>query len=408
MQATDLSHMSETGPSTAAVAHRAWETIERWMSTTEGWVVTGIVLVLAALGEIILLHGSQAEEVYIPAVVMAAPVTFVRRLPRTAAAVSTLATVSFAGDTSASWPVASVLGLMLVVGAASYALAGRKSFVLGLPLPALLIGTVFVINAAAPMNGDDPSAGTFLLLVLVTASMTFGALYRSRRAAVTERDATLQAHAATLREQSLIEERTRIARELHDVVAHHISSIAIQAETARFTTPGLPELGAERFAAIGDSARSALDEMRRLLGVMRTPLAAAELAPQPGLDQIDQLVEETRALGTDIRFTVCGNVTALSEDVELVAYRIAQEALTNARRHAPGAAVEVALEYGSDALTLVVRDHGPGAGDSIDSGGFGVLGMRERAAAVGGTLAHRDHPDGGFEVVASIPTNGAT
>ena len=336
------------------------QTIERWLSATEGWVVTGIVLVLAALGEIILLHGSQAEEVYIPAVVMAAPVTFVRRLPRTAAAVSTLATVSFAGDTSASWPVASVLGLMLVVGAASYALAGRKSFVLGLPLPALLIGTVFVINAAAPMNGDDPSAGTFLLLVLVTASMTFGALYRSRRAAVTERDATLQAHAATLREQSLIEERTRIARELHDVVAHHISSIAIQAETARFTTPGLPELGAERFAAIGDSARSALDEMRRLLGVMRTPLAAAELAPQPGLDQIDQLVEETRALGTDIRFTVCGNVTALAEDVELVAYRIAQEALTNARRHAPGAAVDVALEYGSDALTpRWSRDHGP-------------------------------------------------
>ena len=276
------------------------QTIERALSTTEGWVVTGIVLVLAALGEIILLHGSQAEEVYIPAVVMAAPVTFVRRLPRTAAVISTLATVTFAGDTSASWPVASVLGLMLVVGAAAYELAGRRSFVLGLPLPALLIGSVFVINAAAPMNGDDPGAGTFLLLILVTASMTFGALYRSRRAAVTERDATLQAHAATLREQSLIEERTRIARELHDVVAHHISSIAIQAETARFTTPGLPELGAERFAAIGDSARSALDEMRRLLGVMRTPLAAAELAPQPGLDQIDHLIEETRALGTDV------------------------------------------------------------------------------------------------------------
>jgi signal transduction histidine kinase len=218
----------------------------------------------------------------------------------------------------------------------------------------------------------------------------------------------VQAHAATLREQSLIEERTRIARELHDVVAHHISSIAIQAESARFTTPGLSELGAERFAAIGDSARAALDEMRRLLGVMRAPLAAAELAPQPGLDQIDHLVEETRALGTDVRFTVCGNVTALSEDVELVAYRIAQEALTNARRHAPRAAVDVTLEYRADALTLAIRDHGPGAGDAVDSGGFGVLGMRERAAAVGGTLTHRDHPDGGFEVVASIPVKAPT
>jgi signal transduction histidine kinase len=400
--------MTETAESPPTAAHRAWAAIERALSTTEGWVMTGIVLVLAAVGEIILLHGSQAEEVYIPAVVMAAPVTFVRRLPRTAAVISTLATVSFAGDTSASWPVASVLGLMLVLGAAAYELAGRRSFVLGLPLPALLIGSVFVVNAAAPMNGDDPGAGTFLLLILVTASMTFGALYRSRRAAVTERDATLQAHAVTLREQSLIEERTRIARELHDVVAHHISSIAIQAETARFTTPGLPELGAERFAAIGDSARSALDEMRRLLGVVRAPRATPELAPQPGLDQIDHLIDDTRALGTEVRFTVSGNVTALSEDIELVAYRIAQEALTNARRHASGAAVDVTLEYDADALTLAVRDHGPGAGFTGDAGGFGMVGMRERAAAVGGTLAHRDHPDGGFEVVARIPIQGTT
>ena len=396
--------MTETAASPPTVAQHTWAAITRALSTTEGWVVTSVVLVLVALGEILLLHSSQAEAVYIPALLMAAPVAFVRRLPRTAAVISTLATVTFAGDTSVSWPVASVLGLMLVVGSAAYQLAGRRSFVLGLPLFALVIGSVFVINAAAPMNGDDPGAGTFLVLILVAASMTFGALYHGRRAALTELDATLQAHAATLREQSLIEERTRIARELHDVVAHHISSIAIQAETARFTTPGLPELGAERFAAIGDSARSALDEMRRLLGVMRTPLAAAELAPQPGLDQIDHLIEATRALGTDCRLTVSGNVTALSEDIELVAYRIAQEALTNTRRHAPGAAVEVILEYGAETLTLVVRDHGPGAGDSVDSGGFGLIGMRERSAAVGGTLTHRDHPDGGFEIVASIPT----
>jgi signal transduction histidine kinase len=105
---------------------------------------------------------------------------------------------------------------------------------------------------------------------------------------------------------------------------------------------------------------------------------------------------------------VCGTVTALPEDVELVAYRITQEALTNARRHAPGAAVELTLDYGDDVLTLTVRDHGPGTDEAADSGGFGVIGMSERAAAVGGTLAHRDHPDGGFEVVARIPTQGTS
>lgn len=395
--------MSETATSPNTAAQYAWAAVERVLSTAEGWIVTGVVLVLAALGELVLLHGSQAEEVYIPAVLMAAPVVFVRRLPRTAAVVATLATVTFAGDKSVSWPVASVIGLMLVVGAAAFELAGRRSFVFGLTLPALLIGSVFVVNAAAPMNGDDPGAGSFLVLILVTASMTFGALYRGRRTAVSERDASIDAHAATLREQSLIEERTRIARELHDVVAHHISSIAIQAETARFTTPGLPELGAERFAAIGDSARSALDEMRRLLGVMRAPLTAPELAPQPGLDQIDQLVDQTRALGTDVRFTVSGTVAALPEDVELVVYRIAQEALTNARRHAPGAAVDLTLDYGDDALTLTVRDHGPGIGDTADLDGFGLIGMNERATAVGGTVSPRNHPDGGYEVLAVIP-----
>ena len=150
----------------------------------------------------------------------------------------------------------------------------------------------------------------------------------------------------------MIEERTRIARELHDVVAHHISSIAIQAETARLTTPGLPELAPSASPRSATRPAAALDEMRRLLGRHarhrwrgRTGAATRARPDRP-------LVDETRVARHDVRFTVRGDVVALSEDVELVAYRIAQEALTNARRHAPGAAVDVALEYGPDALTL--------------------------------------------------------
>jgi signal transduction histidine kinase len=213
-------------------------------------------------------------------------------------------------------------------------------------------------------------------------------------------------------------ERARIARELHDVVAHHISVIAVQAETARLTTPGLPDAGAQRFAAIGDTARAGLTEMRRLLGVLREdadlaepdlpglpgPPArpSAERQPQPGLPQLGELIDEARAAsGTVVRLIVSGPVTRLDPGVELAAYRIVQEALTNARRHAAGAAVDVELRYAGDALRLRIRDNGPGLADRHT--GHGLLGMRERAAAVGGSLQTGPAPGGGFRIEAELP-----
>ena len=133
------------------------------------------------IGQIVLLDEDHAEEIYLTSIAMAGPVVFVRRLPRTAAAISTLAAVSFVAEYPTAPPVASVVGLMIVCGTAAYKLAGRRSFVLGLPLFALVIGSVFVVNAASPLSGDDAGATSFVLLVLVAASMTFGALYRSRR-----------------------------------------------------------------------------------------------------------------------------------------------------------------------------------------------------------------------------------
>ena len=200
-------------------------------------------------------------------------------------------------------------------------------------------------------------------------------------------------------------ERARIARELHDVVAHHISMVAVQAETARLTTPGLPAAGAHRFAEIGDTARAGLTEMRRLLGVLREDAEdagaiVADRHPLPGLPQLTELVDAARdASGAGIRLIVSGPVTEFDPGVELAAYRIVQEALTNARRHAPGAAVDVELCYADDALRLRVRDNGPGPEGSPETpgtescttaglagGGHGLLGMRERTLAVGGTL----------------------
>ena len=201
-------------------------------------------------------------------------------------------------------------------------------------------------------------------------------------------------------------ERARIARELHDVVAHHISMVAVQAEAARLAVPGLPAAGAQRLSAIGDMAREALSEMRRLLGVLRDDagVEVADRHPQPALDQVIELVDEAReASGCPTRLIFRGAPVAIDPNVEVVAYRIVQEALTNSRRYAPGAAVDVELAYGDALLRLRVRDNGPGPPPSLPPGGHGILGMRERAAAVGGSIRTGPATGGGYLVEAVLP-----
>ncbi|XVS66597.1 sensor histidine kinase [Actinosynnema sp. CA-299493] len=222
--------------------------------------------------------------------------------------------------------------------------------------------------------------------------------------------AARQAVAGSLLEHTARGERARIARELHDVVAHHISMIAVQAETARLTTPGMPAAGAQRLSEIGDTARAGLTEMRRLLGVLRedVPEEVADRRPQPGLRQLTDLLDDVRdTSGASARLIVSGTPAALDPGVELAAYRIVQEALTNARRHAPGAAVDVELHYTEEALRLRIRDNGPGLRVASPSGGHGLTGMRERAAAVGGRLRTGTTAVGGFLVEASLPAGAA-
>jgi signal transduction histidine kinase len=174
--------------------------------------------------------------------------------------------------------------------------------------------------------------------------------------------AAQQALAGSLLEASARGERARIVRELHDVVAHHISLVAVQAETARLATPGLPSLGAQRLSAIGDTARAALGEMRRLLGVLRedVPETVAQRQPAPGLRELLALLDEAReATGTGIRLILRGSPVELDPGVELAVHRIVQEALTNSRRHAPGAAVDVerTAGFGCACATTARRRH---------------------------------------------------
>jgi signal transduction histidine kinase len=271
---------------------------------------------------------------------------------------------------------------------------------LGLTVPFLALALVTGTGA-----GTETRVLTVVLAALVPAAAWAGVARRSRAEARLH-TAAAQVIAGTLVEHTARGERARIARELHDVVAHHISMIAIQAETARLTTPGMPAAGAQRLSEIGDTARAGLTEMRRLLGVLREdlPAEAADRHPQPGLEQLPGLIDEAReSSGAGCRLIVSGPPATIDPGVSLAAYRIAQEALTNARRHAPGAAVDVEVRYGDGELRLLIRDNGPGPAQPTPAGGHGLTGMRERAAAVGGELRAEAAAIGGFLVEARLP-----
>jgi signal transduction histidine kinase len=277
---------------------------------------------------------------------------------------------------------------------------GAQLLATGLAVPFMLLA----LTGPRP-TGSEVGVLTVLLASLAPAAAWAGIARRARSEAQAH-SAARQAIAGTLLEHRARGERARIARELHDVVAHHISLVAMQAEAARLTTPGMPVAGAERLSAIGDTARAGLVEMRRLLGVLRQDAQtdAAERRPQPGLEQLNELIDEARgASGAGTRLIVSGPPVTLDPGVELAAYRIVQEALTHARRHAPRAAVDVELHYTDDALRLRVRDNGPGPPAAAPAGGHGLAGMRERAAAVGGRLCTGYAAGGGFLVEATLP-----
>jgi signal transduction histidine kinase len=287
--------------------------------------------------------------------------------------------------------------LLLAVGTTvPLAIAGRY-----LPAAAATITAATVLTLA---GGHRPTLGG-LVAQLAVAVAVAAAAARRVRSGTAVRAASRRAMEETLLEHATRGERARIARELHDVVAHHISMIAVQSEIARLATPGMPTEGAERLAAIGDTARTALNEMRRLLGLLREDAGAEPTRePQPGLEQLNQLIDQAReAGGASTRLIVRGGIAPLSPGIELTAYRIVQEALTNARRHAPGAAVDVELHYLDDVLRLRVRDNGPGPPGQGAVAGHGLLGMRERAAMAGGRLRAGAAPATGFVVDAELP-----
>jgi signal transduction histidine kinase len=252
---------------------------------------------------------------------------------------------------------------------------------------------VFAAMAAAILAGVPITEGFLPILVLGLA------VYAVARADVLEDEMDEYTERATM------QERERIARELHDVVAHRLSTIAVQAGAGQHILHEDPDRARQAFAAIDDTARGGLSEMRRALGLLRAQDAGAALAPQPSLRDLEHLVQESRDAGVPVELTVAGDPTGLPAGLDLSAYRIVQEALTNVRRHASGARASVDIDVAPQHLRLRVADSGGTAGASGDAGdaGHGLVGIRERVALYGGTLELGPQPGGGFLVNAEIP-----
>ena len=305
--------------------------------------------------------------------------------------------VSHRHDPIWPWPVGGCLAMVVVLFqvAASY----QRRTVIGVGLLTALL----MLLPAVPLGGTPP----WLVLILcgvVALVLVLGDAILGRRTAEARLAEQEELRRQDLGRQAVLEERSRIARELHDVVAHHMSMIAIQAEAAPLKIPDLPPAAQETLAAIRGAAREALAETRRVVGLLRNGDELPERVPQPGLDRLDELVEGGRQSGLAVEPVVIGMPRPLAAGVDLSAYRIVQEALSNAARYAPGARVSVAVHYGGDRLRVSVTDDGCDPPlEAQASGGHGLVGMRERVAMLGGTLSAGPHYGGGFAVVADLP-----
>ncbi|MFC5906336.1 sensor histidine kinase [Streptacidiphilus monticola] len=297
-------------------------------------------------------------------------------------------------DQAWPWPVTTIIGYLYLLLA------------LSLREPRRVLGYVWAATGAAgfalavAVPSRDGIGNAVLMLALSGGVLLLGNALRERQLAQRE-SASQRARSA------LLEERTRIARELHDVVAHHMSLIAVQADSAPYRITGLPTAAEQEFAAIGTAARESLTEMRRLLGVLRSDDAAVERSPQPGVARLPQLVEATGRAGVPAELSLDPELPALPDALDLSVYRIVQEALSNVIRHAPGAQTWVSLAAEEDELRVtVVNAASPKPlADPVEHHGTGqgLVGMRERVTVLGGQLTTGPLADGGYRVAAVLP-----
>ena len=330
------------------------------------------------------------------------PLLWRRRSP---SLVLLLVAVAFGAKVLAGFnPGIAGLGLLVAMySVAAYEVGARRLIFL------VVAGLGFVAGFVVfGVTGNPRSFAITVPSVFFVAAWLIGDYLRTRRAYVAqleERAARLERERDQDRRLAADEERTRIARELHDVVAHDVSVIAIQAGAARAVQLSKPEAAATALGLIETTARETLIELNRLLGVLRSANGATpDRSPQPGIGQLASLVEELRAAGLEVDARVDGEAQPLPPALDLSAYRILQEATTNVLKHARARRVDFRIHYSPNMLGLDVRDDGAGEGiDPASSAGHGLIGMRERVALFGGQLRAGRDPAGGFSVHARLP-----
>jgi signal transduction histidine kinase len=340
-----------------------------------------------------------------PTLLMIAPVVVRRRIP--IAAFSLCIASAILQITAARGPtVADLAVLVMIYTVAAY----RPRRVSVAVLLTVVAGSDIAVVAWAPELGGSLWArlgiGTVALGGSALAAWILGDSMRYRRgyyAALEDKAARLEAERHAQAKIAAAAERARIARELHDVVAHHVSVMVVQADGASYALKSDPARAEVALHAISDTGRQALNQMRHLLGVLRTGNEQAALAPMPGLGELRELLDQARTAGLDVTYTLTGKARALPGGVELAAYRVVQESLTNTRKHGGLAATAaVTLRYEPTGLTVEVTDDGIAAAQP-GMPGHGLTGMRERIAMYGGTVQAGPLPNGGFGVLAHIP-----
>jgi signal transduction histidine kinase len=364
--------------------------------------VLAVVLLAVMVGELALKGPAPGESAstwaaYVWALAITVPIAVHRRWPVAAVFVAGVAIVGYAAGHYVAFPGYAAFALVFVVGLHT----GRGRGALAFATIAVAIGLALSQQTAITVTGSTWVATMLGLAVAWLAGENLR-IRQTRWTALQERAARLETEREERARQAVAEERLRIARELHDVVAHSMSVIAVQAGVANHVIDSRPDLARQALSTVETNTRAALVEMRRLLGVLRSPgESSASLVPAPGLSDVPRLRDQFVEAGLQVEVSVSGAPVGVPEGVDLSAYRIVQEGLTNVLRHG-GPAATVAIGYEPGLVRLAIGDSGSDAEPSSEPG-HGLIGMRERVAVFGGTFTAGPRPGGGFDLLATLP-----